>query len=163
MVLQVSQKKMIGLVVVTLSAGLLSACGSSSTTEVATRTCQGLYNGTIDPPAYEVRVANRDRQLAEGGPLGGGVDGGIYLEGSFAFQTDANCKVIRDGSFVFGFPLDLNGTVKSDFTFNMFSNNAGPFVGKVDANNVVSGQQQEAGKEWVHGVLNGKFHYLATF
>lgn len=144
---------------------------TTTTTSNGARTCTGSYIGSIDPPSHEVRIANRNRQLTETGfPItgndavdnanttGGGVDGGIYLTGGFAFETDVNCNVIKNnGSNVFGIPITITGTVNKDLTFNMYDPEAGPFVGSVDANNVITGQQQEGGKEWVHGVLNGKF------
>jgi hypothetical protein len=133
--------------------------------------CTGSYIGNIEPPSHEVRIENRNRELANNGialtgddaidnpkTTGGGVDGGIYLEGAFRFETDANCNVINSaGSQIFGIPITIEGKVNADRTFNMFSPQAGPFVGSVDGNNHVTGQQQEGGKEWVHGVLNGTF------
>jgi hypothetical protein len=133
-------------------------------------TCQGSYAGSIDAPTHEVRIANRNRQLASIGYTltgndaidnaatgGGGVDGGIYLTGSFRFYTDANCNVVKGEGDIFGIPTTITGKVNADKSFNLFSPEAGPVVGSVDANNNVTGQAQEAGKEWVHGVLNGKF------
>lgn len=146
--------------------------GTTTTTGTGTgKGCTGSYIGNIEPPSHEVRIANRNRQLADVGYVltgndavdnpatgGGGVDGGIYLEGAFRFETDANCNVINSaGSQIFGIPIDIVGKVNADRTFNMFSPQAGPFVGAVDANNHITGQQQEGGKEWVHGVLNGTF------
>ncbi len=170
------------LAVTVAAAALVSGCNvgktdtvtgaaTGTTTTSGARTCTGAYTGSIDPPSHEVRIANRNRQLTETGfPItgndavdnanttGGGVDGGIYLTGGFNFETDKGCTVIiNNGSNVFGIPITITGTVKSDLTFDMYDPEAGPFVGKVDANNVVSGQQQEGGKTWVHGVLNGKF------
>ena len=168
------------------TAALLAGCNVGKTDTVTTTTtggattattsssgkgCTGSYIGNIEPPSHEVRIANRNRQLADVGyqltgndavdnPAtgGGGVDGGIYLEGAFRFETDAGCNVINSaGSQIFGIPIDIVGKVNADRTFNMFSPQAGPFVGSVDANNHVTGQQQEGGKEWVHGVLNGTF------
>jgi hypothetical protein len=133
-------------------------------------TCQGSYVGSIDAPTHEVRIANRNRQLASIGYTltgndavdnaatgGGGVDGGIYLTGSFRFETDANCNVVKGNGDIFGIPTTITGKVNADKSFNLFSPEAGPVVGSVDGNNNVTGQAQEAGKEWVHGVLNGKF------
>lgn len=145
--------------------------GTTTTTTASGKGCTGSYIGNIEPPSHEVRIANRNRQLTETGfaitgndavdnvnTTGGGVDGGIYLEGAFRFETDASCTVIKsDGSNVFGFTITVTGKVNADRTFNMYTPEAGPFIGSVDANNHVTGQQQEGGKEWVHGVLNGTF------
>ena len=144
---------------------------TTTTVSGSSKGCTGSYIGNIEPPSHEVRIENRNRELMNNGAgvtgndaidnvatTGGGVDGGIYLEGAFRFETDANCNVINSaGSQIFGIPIDIVGTVNADRTFNMFSPQAGPFVGSVDANNHITGQQQEGGKEWVHGVLNGTF------
>jgi hypothetical protein len=171
----------LSLTAVTLAtAALVAGCNVGKTDTVTTtgggttptgKGCTGSYIGNIEPPTHEVRIANRNRQLTETGFAitgddavdnrntgGGGVDGGIYLEGAFRFETDANCTVIKsDGSNVFGFPITITGKVNADRTFNMHTPEAGPFIGSVDANNHITGQQQEGGKEWVHGVLNGTF------
>ena len=170
------------LAAVVMAVAALSGCNVGKTDTVAgttttttttngARTCMGSYSGSIVPPSHEVRIANRNRQLASVGyqltgndaidnPAtgGGGVDGGIYLEGGFNFETDVNCNVIKNnGSNVFGIPITITGTVNKDLTFNLYDPEAGPFIGAVDTNNVISGQQQEGGKEWVHGVLVGTF------
>lgn len=166
------------LAVTVATAALVSGCNvgksdtvATTTTSSGTRTCTGAYTGSIDPPSHEVRIANRNRQLTETGfaitgndavdnanTTGGGVDGGIYLTGGFSFETDTGCNVIKNnGSNVFGIPITVTGKVNADLTFNMRTPEAGPFIGSVDGNNVITGQQQEGGKEWVHGVLNGKF------
>lgn len=144
--------------------------GTTTTTTSGSGTCQGSYVGSIDPPPHDVRIANRNRQLASIGYVltgndaidnaatgGGGDDGGIYLTGGFAFETDAGCNVIKSNGNIFGIPTTIDGKVNADKTFNMFMSNTGPTVGSVDANNHITGEQQEAGKEWVHGDLNGTF------
>lgn len=149
--------------------------GSGGTTTTTTTTkagsCQGSYVGSIDAPTHEVRIAQRNRQLAEQGYTltgndaidnaatgGGGEDGGIYLLGGFAFETDANCNIIKSNGNIFGIPTTISGKVSTGFVFQgMTMSDTGPTVGAVDGNGVITGQQQEFGKEWVHGVLNGKF------
>ncbi len=132
--------------------GALAGGGSTSTSKSG---CTGSYTGSIEAPEQSVRLANRDRQLAEGGELGGGVDGGIYLEGGFAWETDANCRVIKGTATIFGHEFPIDGVVNTDKTFTL--NYFGPIVGSVDGNNKITGQLKEGGKEWVHGVLNGTF------
>lgn len=143
--------------------------GTTTTGGTATNsTCMGSYVGSIDPPTKEVRIAVRDRWLRElgVGPTGndavdnantggGGVDGGMYLQGDFKWQTDANCNVISGLATIFGYEFPIDGKVNADKTFNL--NYFGPIIGSVDANNRISGELQEGGKEWVHGVLNGVF------
>ena len=66
------------------------------------------YVGTYDMPSHEERIRIRNMSLvANGKPVtgndaidneaagGGGVDGGIYMTGSYAFETDANCNVVK--------------------------------------------------------------------
>jgi hypothetical protein len=131
--------------------------GTTTTTSSGARTCKGAYVGAVNPPEQSVRLANRDRQLAEGGPLGGGVDGGIYLEGVFAWETDANCNVIAGSAVIFGFDLPISGAVNKDLTFDI-NHIGGPISGSVDGNNHITGKLMEGGgREWVHGVLNGTF------
>jgi hypothetical protein len=144
--------------------------GTTTTTTSGSGTCEGSYVGSIDPPTHEVRIAQRNRQLASIGYTltgndavdnaatgGGGEDGGIYLTGAFAFQTDANCTVVKSNGNIFGIPTTISGKVNADKSFSMDMSDTGPTVGTVDSSNHVSGQQQEYGKEWVHGVLNGTF------
>lgn len=144
--------------------------GTTTTTTSGSGTCEGSYAGSIDPPSHEVRIENRNRQLASIGYTltgndavdnaatgGGGEDGGIYLFGAFAFETDASCNVVKSNGNIFGIGITIVGKVNADKTFNLFSPEGGPVVGSVDGNGNVSGQYQEAGKEWVHGVLNGKY------
>jgi hypothetical protein len=152
------------------SASRPAGSGGTTTTTTGKGTCEGSYSGSIDPPSHEVRIANRNRQLADIGYTltgndavdnaatgGGGEDGGIYLFGGFAFQTDANCVVVKSSGNIFGVPTTATGKVNADKSFNLSAPEAGPLVGTVDANNHITGQQQEFGKEWVHGVLNGTF------
>jgi hypothetical protein len=144
--------------------------GTTTTTTSGSGTCEGSYVGSIDPPTHEVRIANRNRQLASIGYTltgndavdnaatgGGGDDGGIYLTGAFAFQTDSSCNVVKSDGNIFGIPTTISGKVNADKSFSMDMSNTGPTVGSVDSSNHVTGQQQEFGKEWVHGVLNGTF------
>jgi hypothetical protein len=151
------------------SASRPAGSGGGTTTTKA-GSCQGSYVGSIDPPDHDVRISNRNRELANNGIAltgddaidnpktgGGGVDGGVYLQGAFSFETDANCNVIKTNSNIFGQTITITGKVNSDFTFEMYDPEAGPFVGSVDGNNHITGQQREGGKEWVYGLLNGTF------
>lgn len=142
----------------------------TSTTIAGTGTgCTGSYIGAFDPPSHEVRIATRNRALAAKGYQltgndaidnaatgGGGVDGGMYLEGTFAFETDANCTVIRGDAVIFGYAFPISGTVNKDRTFTL--SYLGPIVGQVNADNSITGQLQHGGgEEYIHGVLRGTF------
>jgi hypothetical protein len=166
-----------------LAALVASGCNVGKTDTVATTTsgtttttttgtgkgCTGSYVGGASPPSHEVRIATRNRALAAKGIAltgndaidnaatgGGGVDGGMYLEGSFAFETDANCNVIKGDFVIFGYPFGISGTVNQDRTFNL--SYLGPIVGQVNADNSITGELQHGGgEEYIHGVLWGTF------
>jgi hypothetical protein len=163
-------------VITLLSAALVTGCGSSKTEEVIDDPqpkiagCTGSYIGYASPPSQDVRRAVRDRSLiAKGYDIsnlteeqknaltgGGGLDGGMYLEGSFAFETDENCNVIAGDFVIFGYPFGISGTVNQDRTFTL--SYLGPIVGQVNADNSISGQLQHGGgEEYIHGVLSGTF------
>lgn len=156
-------------------AGAATTTTSGSTTTTTTTTtasgkgCTGSYVGNATPPSHEVRIATRNRALAAKGIAvtgndaidnaatgGGGVDGGMYLEGNFAFETDANCNVIKGDFVIFGYPFGISGTVNQDRTFTL--SYLGPIVGQVNSDNSITGQLQHGGgEEYIHGVLSGTF------
>lgn len=147
--------------------------GTTTTTTTTTATgkgCTGSYVGGANPPSQEVRRAVRDQSLRAKGlnpdqmseadknaaTGGGGLDGGMYLEGTFAFQTDANCNVIAGDFVIFGYPFPISGTVNQDRTFTL--SYLGPIVGQVNADNSITGELQHGGgEEYIHGVLWGTF------
>ena len=148
------------------------AADTTTTTTAATTGvtgCTGSYIGAFDPPSHEVRIATRNRALDAKGYQrtgnegadnaatgGGGVDGGMYLEGTFAFETDANCNVIKGDAVIFGYPFPISGTVSKDRTFTL--SYLGPIVGRVNADNSITGELQHGGgEEYIHGVLRGTF------
>jgi hypothetical protein len=139
-----------------------------TTSGTSTSGCTGSYVGNVNPPPKEVRIAARNRYLTilgkkitgndaidNAGTGGGGVDGGMYLQGTFKWETDANCKVIKGVTVLHGHTFNITGTVAADKTFTLSF--AGPIVGKVNANNVISGQVQEPGRTWVYGDMVGTF------
>lgn len=147
-----------------------TTAGTTTTTATAnSKGCTGSYVGGANPPSHEVRIATRNRALAAKGIAvtgndaidnaatgGGGVDGGMYLEGTFAFQTDANCNVIAGDFVIFGYPFGISGTVNQDRTFTL--SYLGPIVGQVNADNSITGELQHGGgEEYIHGVLWGTF------
>lgn len=154
----------------TTAATTNGAATTTTTTTTNGKGCTGSYVGGANPPSHEVRVATRDRSLiAKGIDIskmteaeknaatgGGGVDGGMYLEGTFAFQTDANCNVIAGDFVIFGYPFPISGTVNQDRTFTL--SYLGPIVGQVNADNSITGELQHGGgEEYIHGVLWGTF------
>ncbi len=131
--------------------------------------CNGTYAGTIDPPAHDVRIASRNQSLTDRGIAvtgndeidnanagGGPPDGGIWLAGTFQWETDANCNVTSGEVVIFGYPFAVSGTVNADGTFDLYY--WGRIPGKINADKTVTGKVQHAGgEEHVHGVLNGIF------
>lgn len=147
-------KLVAGAVGAVLLAFMLFGCSSGSgTPEVVpvVFNCQGSYTGPIVPPSQDVRIANRDRQLAEGGPLGGGVDGGIYLEGAFGFEADAACNIVK-GEFILhgGQATITGGRVNADGSF-AGTHIGGPFEGQVNGTGITCKVHEGGGREWVYG------------
>jgi hypothetical protein len=159
-----------------IGSALVAGCGGSKAADPIVKPdpkvagCTGSYIGYASPPSQDVRRAVRDRSLiAKGIDIsnlteeqknaltgGGGLDGGMYLEGNFAFETDANCNVVKGDFVIFGYPFGISGTVNQDRTFTL--SYLGPIVGQVNADNSISGQLQHGGgEEYIHGVLSGTF------
>ena len=167
-----------GVLLVSLLVLSLSAC-STGIEEVTPPTpvfnCQGSYAGNYDPPPHEERIRLRNQSLKLRGIAltgndavdnaatgGGSPDGGIFMTGSYNFQTDANCNITKGSTLVFGaYPYDINGVVKPDRTFNLTwsgSGSAGRMDGKVELNNTISGSFfHPAPEDYIYGVLNGNF------
>ena len=131
--------------------------------------CTGSFVGSLDAPPHEERIAARNEALRRDGISvtgndaidnaatgGGGVDGGMYLEGSFSFETDANCNVIKGDAIIFGYPFGITGTVRQDRTFSL--SYLGPIEGQVNSDNSISGKLLHGGgSEYIYGILNGVF------
>jgi hypothetical protein len=160
---------------------VLVACGGStppaepSPTQatVAAKSCTGSYVGTIDKPSPEAVKAMREESLRRRGidptnPIYGTPEDpseqfGIWMEGNFAFETDANCKVVKGGTNIFyTYPYAIEGTVKADRSFDMVftgSGVIGEFVGQINPNGSISGQlKHPAPDDFIYGLLNGTFN-----
>jgi hypothetical protein len=155
------------------------ACGNTNPTEptpaptqaaVAAKSCTGSYVGTIDKPSLEVRLAaleesKRRRGIGINPPEDGidpGPSEGIWLDGSFAFETDANCNVVKGGVSVFNtYPFDVIGAVNADGRFDTQwtgSGSAGSIVGEINPDNTITGQfKHPLPEDFIYGLLNGKF------
>jgi hypothetical protein len=101
------------------------ACGGSNkpteaspapTQATTAKGCTGSYVGTIDKPSPEAVKAMREESLRRRGinpddPIDriqavrtlevSSEQEGIWMEGNFAFETDANCKVVKGGTNIF--------------------------------------------------------------
>jgi hypothetical protein len=148
--------------------------GSSVVTGTAS-SCTGSYVGSYDAPSHDERIRLRNLSLAGRGIAvtgddavdnanagGGGVDGGIYMTGSYAFETDGNCKIVKGTTMVFyTYQYDLNGTVvKGAESALVWSGQGsqGEMKIKVDANNAISGSFfHPAPDSFVYGTVTGTF------
>ncbi len=137
--------------------------------------CAGSFIGSYDAPDHSERIRLRNLSLAGRGiPVtgndeidnlnagGGGLDGGIYMTGSYAFETDANCKVVKGTTMVFYvYEYGISGSVNKDGTFALTWSgygSLGELSGKVNSSNVISGEfHHPAPDSFIYGVMNGKF------
>ena len=152
--------------------------GSTTTTTTTTATksgCMGSYIGNYGPPDHDERIRLRNMSLANRGIAvtgnddidnanagGGSPDGGIWMGGSYAFETDGNCNVIAGTTMIFyTYQYGIGGTVNKDGSFNLIwsgQGSQGDMKGAVDANNNISGQFfHPAPDSFVYGVLSGTF------
>ena len=142
---------------------------------VASVNCQGSYVGSYGPPEQAERIRLRNMSLANRGievvadeavnnanAGGGAPDGGIWMGGSYAFETDANCNVTTGKTLIFyAYEYSIGGTVGKDGVFNLTwqgQGSAGDMKGKVDATGNITGQFfHPAPDNFVYGVLSGTF------
>jgi hypothetical protein len=154
--------------------------GSTTTTTTtaggSAKSCTGSYVGGYTYPADQAerkRVRNLSL-VANGKPVtgnddidnaaagGGPPDGGIWMAGSYAFETDANCNVIKGQTLVFYvYEYGISGVVVKGGTSNLIWSGQGS-VGEmqmtVDSNNNIGGQFfHPAPDSFVYGVLSGTF------
>jgi hypothetical protein len=133
--------------------------------------CAGSYVGTIDKPSLEVRLGFEEelRRRRANNPdidyptvYDPTTPGSIYLAGSFAFETDANCKVVKGGVNMFdAYPFAVEGVVKANGSFDMDwtgPNVTAGIVGQINPDGTISGQvKHPAPDDFIYGLLNGKF------
>jgi hypothetical protein len=155
------------------TTGTGSGTGSGGT---ATKSgCTGSYVGNYSAPDHDERIRLRNLSLAGRGiPVtgnddidnanagGGPPDGGIWMAGSFSFETDGNCNVTSGQTLIFyAYEYGISGTVNKDGTFNLTwsgQGSQGDIKGQVDANNNIGGQFfHPAPDNFVYGVLSGTF------
>jgi hypothetical protein len=137
--------------------------------------CAGSYVGNYGPPERDERIRLRNLSLTGRGiPVtgnddidnanagGGAPDGGIWMGGSYNFQTDGNCNVVSGTTLIFyAYEYGISGTVNKDGTFNLIwsgQGSQGDIKGYVDASNNIGGQFfHPAPDNFVYGVLSGTF------
>ncbi len=149
---------------------------SSSSAGGSASSCTGSYVGTYDmPPSHEERIRIRNLSLVANGYAvtgndaidnanagGGGIDGGIYMQGSYAFETDANCNVVKGTTMIFYvYEYSISGNVVKGGTSTLTwsgQGSAGDMIINVDSNNGISGTfHHGAPNTFVYGVISGKF------
>lgn len=159
---------------------VLAACGGSTpdpTTPapapvVVSTNWAGKYTGRIDAPSHEERIRLRNLALEhQGKPVtgndavdnaatgGGGVDGGIYIEGAFGFEVDANNQLVKGKGevVVFGYSFPITGgVINPDGTFS-FAAAQLPLSGKIVGTAIEGKATGVAGEEWVYGNIVGVY------
>lgn len=162
---------------VLLLVGFISGCAEAVATPppVVAVSCQGTYVGGYGPPEHDERIRLRNLSLANRGIAvtgddnidnanagGGPPDGGIWMAGSYTFETDANCNVVSGKTMIFyAYEYDIGGSVDKDGALNLVwsgQGSAGEIKGKVDATGNITGQFfHPAPDNFVYGVLSGTF------
>lgn len=158
------------------------ACSSGSSDSVDTSTpvvsnskCYGTYVGGYAAPDHDERIRLRNLSLSNRGILvtgddnidnanagGGAPDGGIWMGGSYEFETDVNCNVVSGKTLIFyAYEYSIGGTVAKDGAFNLTwsgQGSAGDMVGQISATGDISGKFfHPAPDNFVYGVLSGTF------
>ena len=176
--------KVFALVVVAAVVVFVAGCSSSEPAPVTSSdvamNCQGAYVGSYGPPEHDERIRLRNLSLSNRGIAvtadeaennrnagGGDPDGGIWMGGSYAFETDANCNVTTGKTLIFyTYEYSIGGTVGKDGVFNLTwqgQGSAGEMKGKVDATGNITGQFfHPAPDNFVYGVLSGTFTPVAV-
>ena len=149
--------------------------GSTTTTSGSAKGCTGSFVGNYDAPSHEERIRLRNMSLQGRGIAvtgddatdnanagGGGVDGGIYMTGSYSFETDANCNVVKGTTMVFYvYQYDISGKVNSDGSFALTwsgQGSQGELAGNADANGNITGKfYHPPADSFVYGTMTGKF------
>jgi hypothetical protein len=152
--------------------------GSTTTTTTSSgsaSSCTGSYVGTYTYPDHDERIRLRNLSIISNGGVvtgndaidnatagGGDPDGGIWMAGSYAFETDASCNVIKGTTMVFyAYEYNINGAVlKSGESALIWSGQGseGEMKLKLNANNTITGEfHHPAPNSFVYGVISGTF------
>ena len=150
--------------------------GSTTTTSTsAAKSCAGSYVGNYGPPDHDERIRLRNLSLANRGiPVtgnddidnanagGGSPDGGIWMGGSYSFETDGNCNITSGSTFIFyAYEYGLYGTVVKGAESSLIwsgQGSQGDMKITVDANNNISGKFfHPAPDNFVYGIISGTF------
>lgn len=155
--------------------GSTSTSNTTATTAGGVKSCTGSYVGNYSAPDRAERIQARNRSLGDrgiavtgddaidnGNAGGGDPDGGIWMSGSYAFETDANCNITKGTTLIFfSYQYDIGGTVVKGAVSNLTwsgQGSSGQMELEVDANNAISGSfRHPAPDTYVRGVLSGTF------
>jgi len=146
---------------------------------VVARVFKGKVSGRIEPPNHDERIRLRNQALTEQGkPItgddavdnaatgGGGIDGGVYLEGAYEFEVDQtnNVKAGWGRVIVHGYTFGITGgTIRADGSFDLGVQHGLPFSGKIGPTNIVTGKATGLGHESYHyGNVTGNFEQNKT-
>ncbi len=142
-----------------------------NTTSKLDGTCQGTYSGYVNAPSHEERISARNKALkAQGKKVtgndavdnaatgGGGVDGGIYMEGPFNFVTDVNCRIVSGEFIIWGYEYP-RGTVSADGSYyDVFD---GLEVNMKTVGTKITGIVNEYSNPFARGYMQGTFTPVA--
>ena len=150
--------------------------GSTTTSTTGTaKSCTGSYVGSYTYPDHDERIRLRNLSIISNGGVvtgndaidngtagGGDPDGGIWMAGSYAFETDANCNVVKGQTFVFyAYEYGISGTVVKGAESNLIwsgQGSQGEMKIKLNADNSLSGTfHHPAPNTFVYGVISGTF------
>ena len=148
---------------------------TTTTSTGSASSCMGSYVGNYTYPDHDERIRLRNLSIISNGGVvtgddavdngtagGGDPDGGIWMAGSYAFETDASCNVIKGTTMVFYvYEYNINGIVlKSGESALVWSGQGsqGEMKLKLNADNSLSGTfHHPAPNTFVYGVISGKF------
>ena len=138
--------------------------GAKDTNRGISSTLAAKISGVVNPPSQAERIAMRDRNRANGDRDGGGLDGGIYMQGAFELKTDANGVVTSSNVIIHGTPgFTAVGRVANDGSKSILNlkesgiHDVGTFELIVNNNSVSGKMRHGGGKEWIYGDVVGNY------
>lgn len=160
---------------VTTTANGATTTTTTNTAGSSKSGCTGSYIGNYSPPDHDERIRLRNLSLTGRGiPVtgnddidnanagGGAPDGGIWMAGAFAFETDGNCNIVAGNTQIFyAYEYGISGTMQktgqSTITWSGQGSQGDIFI-SVDSGNNISGRfHHPAPDNFVYGVLSGTF------
>ncbi len=137
--------------------------GAGNDSGGASGTTAAIIKGIVKPPSDAEQIAMANRNVANGDGLGGGTNGGIYMQGAFDLKTDANGVVTSSYVTIHGTPgFTAVGRVTSSgtSTLNLKESgihDVGTLVLIVKKGKVEGKMHHGGGKEWIYGIVDGTY------